>query len=318
MEQNNNAQMKPTPEWMAEKYAEMNDQYFGGRLGECDFSVSPLKINILGLFSLKGSNLRYRRYGNRGLYKAVPGGQVDITYKNFYNLCRPLISLNQNYIGTEEALLATLVHEMCHYWNYMYGYVPKRAHGADFMEAARYINATSHGRFSIQRVATAEENRNHSISDEHADDVLRKFKNVVPTFIYYTNSDVRLIMAANDKYFWDIVNRYKRFRNVEYIYASFDNELKLKLIALGYSKKTTSMRYWLIKDSRLSLDILNGKYGAKCYYDSHEIEESNTTMNVSKIIKETIDEYMNNIVNGNDDEVGEINPNQNLGLEAPQ
>ena len=175
--------MKPTPEWMAAKYAEMNDLYFGGRLGECDFSVYPIRMNILGCFSLKGDNLRYRRYGNRQIYKVTSQGDIDITYNNFYKLCRPMISLNQNYQGTEESLLATLVHEMCHYFNYMYGYVPKRSHGVDFMEAARYVNATSNGRFSIQRVASAEENRNRSISDEHRDEVLMKFKNVVPTFI---------------------------------------------------------------------------------------------------------------------------------------
>lgn len=124
-------------------------------------------------------------------------------------------------------------------------------------------------------------------------------------------------MAANEKYFRDIVSRYSHNINVEYIYGSFDNDFKLKLIALGYSKKTTSMRYWLIKDSRLTLDILNGKYGAECYYNCYEIKESDKTMNINKIITETINEYMDNIVNGNEDDVVDINPNQNLGLEVP-
>ena len=30
---------RPTVEWMAAKYAEMNEQLFGGQLGQCDFDV---------------------------------------------------------------------------------------------------------------------------------------------------------------------------------------------------------------------------------------------------------------------------------------
>jgi hypothetical protein len=150
---------KPTREWMAAKYAEMNEQLFNGSLGNCSFDIFTTgrgsQGGTLGWFKIKGSRILIERRSRR-MYKDG-WDRIYINRSNFADLCYPTIELNGNYTGTEYGFLATLVHEMCHYYTYMNGYAPKQGHGPEFKEIGYIVSSRSNGLFTIQRLATAEE-----------------------------------------------------------------------------------------------------------------------------------------------------------------
>ena len=60
---------KPTVEWMAQKYQEMNEKLFGGELGYCDFNIFTTgrgsEGGTLGWFKITARNIRIRRYNRR-------------------------------------------------------------------------------------------------------------------------------------------------------------------------------------------------------------------------------------------------------------
>lgn len=159
---------KPTVEWMAKKYWEMNEQVFNGELGDCDFGIFTTgrgsEGGVLGWFKITGRNIRVRRSTRRMFFRGWE--DEEITNYNFVELCKPRIELNGNYSGKEESFLTTLVHEMCHYYTYMNGKAPVQAHGREFKMACAMVQSTSGGRFTIQRVATAEQMSGLKLSDE--------------------------------------------------------------------------------------------------------------------------------------------------------
>lgn len=164
----NDMGFKPTVEWMAKKYWEMNEQVFNGELGDCDFGIFTTgrgsEGGVLGWFKITGRNIRVRRSTRRMFFRGWE--DEEITNYNFVELCKPRIELNGNYSGKEESFLTTLVHEMCHYYTYMNGKAPVQAHGREFKMACAMVQSTSGGRFTIQRVATAEQMSGLKLSDE--------------------------------------------------------------------------------------------------------------------------------------------------------
>ena len=116
--------MRPTVPWMREKYDEFNKLLFNGELGPCEFKVFTTGKgshgNRLGYFSLTGVSGVFISKSTRQMYRPLPNGQrLYVDEGNFAELCKPVIGMNGNYMATEEALCATLVHEMCHYYVYM-------------------------------------------------------------------------------------------------------------------------------------------------------------------------------------------------------
>lgn len=164
----NDMGFKPTVEWIAKKYWEMNEQVFNGELGDCDFGIFTTgrgsEGGVLGWFKITGRNIRVRRSTRRMFFRGWE--DEEITNYNFVELCKPRIELNGNYSGKEESFLTTLVHEMCHYYTYMNGKAPVQAHGREFKMACAMVQSTSGGRFTIQRVATAEQMSGLELSDE--------------------------------------------------------------------------------------------------------------------------------------------------------
>ena len=150
--------MKPTVEWMSEQYNTFNRELFGGRLGDCSFALFTSGIgsqgNRLGQFAMRTTGLKAEYRGGR-MFKYVYGSRVYVDKDNFVAMCNPTIELNGNYSATQEGWIGTLIHEMCHYADYMYGYCPKQGHGPSFREIASVVSARSNGRFSIKRLASA-------------------------------------------------------------------------------------------------------------------------------------------------------------------
>ena len=263
------ALMSPTTEWMARKYEEMNKLCFNGELGPCNFAVEKLHpVSVLGCFRMNNPNIRYYR-NDRNMFIQSIAGNIEVNAENFYNLCRPIISLSDYYQNTEEGLLSVLVHEMCHYKNYMFGKVPRKSHGTEFKNAATIASLNSNGRFNVESVATAEEKQNMSFSSENANEILRKYRNVIPLFILFKDTSVRLIMAANQRVLREVYLYYSKYYedSIQYIIAVNDDNLKLELIRLGFSKKRIGTRYYSIfKNNRLIMDMLKGKYNIEYWY----------------------------------------------------
>lgn len=159
----------PNVQWMAEKYDEMNSLLFDGKLMECDFGIFTSgrgsEGGVLGWFKMTGKNLKGRR-STRRLFKRYGWDEIDINRGNFVELCKPRIELNGNYSGKEESFLTTLVHEMCHYYTYMDGYMPVQAHGREFRSICSMVQMKSNGRFTIQRLASAEQMSGLELNDE--------------------------------------------------------------------------------------------------------------------------------------------------------
>ena len=261
--------MSPTTEWMARKYEEMNRLCFNGELGPCNFAVEKLHpVSVLGCFRMNNPNIRYYK-DDRKLFIQSIAGNTAVNAENFYNLCRPIISLSDYYKNSEEGLLSVLVHEMCHYQNFMYGKVPKQTHGTEFKKAATMASLNSNGRFNVQSVATAEEKQNMSFSSENTNEILRKYKNVIPLFILFKDTSVRLIMAANQRVLREVYSYYTKYYedSIQYIIVADDDNLKLEVIRLGFSRKRMSTKYYSnFKNNRLIMDMLKGKYNIEYWY----------------------------------------------------
>ena len=112
-----------TPQWMEEKFDEMNALHFNGKLRKCKFSVftsgKGSRGRVLGWFTFhKEPNVVFKRvkYPSKGAqaYINQEGKLFPTDIDDFVYYLNPEIKLNGNYNWTEKAALSTLVHEMCH------------------------------------------------------------------------------------------------------------------------------------------------------------------------------------------------------------
>ena len=244
---------KPNEEWMANKYNEMNQQLFGGSLGDCDFAIftsgKGSQGGVLGWFKITGSNVRADRYSRR-MFVGGWGTKVFIDKNNFVRLCKPRIELNGNYTGTEQSFLATLAHEMCHYYTYMNGYAPKQGHGLEFKEIGYIVSSRSKGLFTIQRLATAEEMSQLELNDEmkekRAKRLANKKSSVTAVLVFTTNGKVKLTMTSSQNLIDTISNEENR--RGENVVTSNDSNVIDYLFNKGYRKNMRTWRYWSLED----------------------------------------------------------------------
>ena len=243
---------KPTREWMAAKYAEMNEQLFNGSLGNCSFDIFTTgrgsQGGTLGWFKIKGSRILIERRSRR-MYKDG-WDRIYINRSNFADLCYPTIELNGNYTGTEYGFLATLVHEMCHYYTYMNGYAPKQWHGPEFKEIGYIVSSRSNGLFTIQRLATAEEMSQLELSDEmkekRAKRLANKKSSVSAVLVFTTNGKVKLTMTSSQNLIDTISNEENR--RGENVITTNDSSVIDYLFSKGYRKNMRTWRYWSLED----------------------------------------------------------------------
>jgi len=200
----NDMGFKPTVEWMAKKYWEMNEQVFNGELGDCDFGIFTTgrgsEGGVLGWFKITGRNIRIKRSTRRMFMRGWE--DEEINNYNFVELCKPRIELNGNYSGKEESFLTTLVHEMCHYYTYMNGKAPVQAHGREFRQACAMVQSTSGGRFTIQRVATAEQMSGLELNDEMKEKRKRRFeskKSKTTVLVYWDRDGKTKLVTTTSK-----------------------------------------------------------------------------------------------------------------------
>lgn len=267
-----NKSFKPTVNWMAEKYDEMNAKLFGGQLGQCDFNIFTSgrgsQGRTLGFFRMNGRGLKIeiatrKMFGHNDWF---PNDKEYVNKSNFYSVCRPSIELNGNYSGTEHAFLGTLVHEMCHYYTYMNGYAPKQGHGTEFRNIAYRVSYKSNGEFSIQRLASAEEMQNFELSDEMKAKQEKRLSNkkasLMAIFVYNINGTVKLSTTSSQALATRIIDSYKKL-DVPKVVVSNDLRLIELLYSHGYRRNFRTWRYWNVGNTDWIKTIDN--YDIKVY-----------------------------------------------------
>ena len=161
-----------TPEWMKEKFDQMNELLFDGKLKPCKLSLftsgKGSRGGTLGWF--KHKPLFYsksRQYGGKHpcYVKDWWGDKIWLDEDNFNQYAEPQIELNGNYNWTEKAALSTLVHEMCHYYDYKDGWAPVQAHGPSFRNIAAWVSRKSNEFFTVERLARAEQMKEMEFTD---------------------------------------------------------------------------------------------------------------------------------------------------------
>ena len=243
---------KPTVEWMAERYNEANQKLFNGALGECDFNVFTTgrgsQGGTLGWFKIAARGIMADRHSRKMFKQGLDRVYVD--RKNFVEMCHPTIELNGNYSGTEHGFLATLVHEMCHYYTYMNGYCPKQGHGPEFRQIGSIVSSRSNGLFTIQRLASAEDMSQLELNDEMKAKREKRLNNkkasVTAVLVFTIYGKVRLTMTSNQNLIDTISNEENR--RGENVVTSNDSNVIDYLFSKGYRKNMRTWRYWSLED----------------------------------------------------------------------
>ena len=377
---------KPTVEWMAQKYQEMNEQLFNGVLGDCNFNIFTTgrgsQGGTLGWFKIGARGIRVDRYSRR-MYKRIGWDTEYIDKHNFVNLCKPTIELNGNYSGTEHGFLATLVHEMCHYYTYMNGYCPKQCHGIEFKQIGSIVSSRSNGLFTIQRLATAEEMNELELNDEmkakRAKRLANKKASVTAVIVFTQEGKVKLTITSNQSLV-NLITKTEEGERNEKVVSTNDANIIDYLFNKGYRINMRTWRYWSLEDKPwinefknmlletsgetlgvrrpqpqpqvqsqqkeprriFSIKTSTGsfEYDGSVYNslfkalrerfpkmsddtikkimnnpNNYKMEESRKT--AKSIIREVIDELMNNEFKGADNDSVEITPDMNLGKFSP-
>lgn len=243
---------KPTVEWMAERYNEANQKLFNGALGECDFNVFTTgrgsQGGTLGWFKIAARGIMADRHSRKMFKQGLDRVYVD--RKNFVEMCHPTIELNGNYSGTEHGFLATLVHEMCHYYTYMNGYCPKQGHGPEFRQIGSIVSSRSNGLFTIKRLASAEDMSQLELNDEMKAKREKRLNNkkasVTAVLVFTIYGKVKLTMTSSQNLIDTISNEENR--RGENVVTSNDSNVIDYLFSKGYRKNMRTWRYWSLED----------------------------------------------------------------------
>lgn len=308
---------KVSIDWIRDKYVEMNQILFAGQLGDCDFDIftkgKGSEGGILGYFKLSGKLKADRRTGR--MYMDTYYGMVEVNSGNFIKLCKPLIALNGNYIGTEYGFLVTLIHEMCHYYTYMRGIAPTKAHGSEFYRIGNIVSNKSGGLFTIERLATAEQMSNLELNDDmkakKEKRITNKKASIYAVFEYRYGNKVNLTTTSSQ----GLINKICNFNGrkfVEKVIITNDIELIDFLFEKGYTKNFRVWRYWDVSDEPW-LSKLDGISNKKVIKNTEYISEHNIR---DRSREEIINEVINRFIKEKDDFV-EINSDMNLGISSP-
>lgn len=314
MDTNIDKSFKPTIEWMASKYEEMNKRLFMGQLGMCDFGIFTngrgSEGRTLGYFQCGARGLQAERRSRR-MFISSWGNLTYINKDNFVDLCHPIIKLNGNYSGTEHVFTNVLVHEMCHYYTYMHGFLPKQAHGVDFRNIAANVAYRSNGEFSVQRLASAEDMSQLELSDEMKEKKNKRIANrktsITVVLRFMTDGRVELTNAVSKSLIDLILGSYNR-NDVKKIVTSNDENLINDIFNKGYKSTMRTWKYWTFNDRDIIENLSKYKVN-ETYNPKYMVDESRRKINT--LIKEVIDDYIS------DGDIIDIPSDMNLGLHSP-
>lgn len=255
-EEHSTEKMKPTTEWMTKWYDIMNQRLFNGELGAC--ILRPFTTGkgsngrTLGWFKITASNIKVDR-STRRIFKSDYYSRQYVDRSSFPSICKPCIELNANYSAPEDSWLNTLVHEMCHYYTYMYGYAPKQGHGPEFREIGAIVSSKSNGLITIQRLASAEEmthfDLDANIKQKNQERLDRKKSNLNVCVIILDNKQVRLVTTTSMKLVDEIANLHNTKNDTLYFGCSHETGLVDLLYSKGYRSSMRTYRYWDISNA---------------------------------------------------------------------
>lgn len=311
---NTDKTFKPTVEWMKVRYKEMNDLLFNGELGSCDFKIFTIgngsQGRKLGFFMMQATNLSYNKKTRKMFYTDIYFDNIPITHSNFAKICRPLIAINGNYHGTECAFLNTLVHEMCHYLDYMSGIYPRNKHGKGFKEIAENIRfkLESYGLLKIEQFASTEQKEqielDSHIRDKQIKKKEKKMSSIQAVFQFYKTGTIELTTTSSDElvqYIIDKMNDDKYNFGITKIEIVKDMELINTLYNNGYLVNMRKWRTWDVTNEKW-LGMLNNVEKETIYQHKYGLRTESIKRNsYDKIITEVIKNYTNRINKDNID-----------------
>lgn len=312
---NSNDKFTPTTDWLREKYNEINNHIFDGKLGNCDFEVftsgKGSQGKSFGHFGIRRNGLKIRRSDRKLIYYF--GGEVfTINESNFYEETKPIIGVNGNYKRTERAWLNTLVHEMCHYYTYRKGYAPVQAHGPEFRNIAEFVGLKSNGVFDVKRFSNDDDYELDSkISDRNEKREVNKKSKLKVILVFKKNGQVQLVTTTSENLIYKIVTQNTR-QFCDKILKSESPELIEYLWKKGFKNNMKAYRFWPVENT----DIVNefNKY-PHTRLDRWGINE---VFNITKSdIKLMVEMTIKRIMGQQGDEYVDINPNMNLSIETP-
>lgn len=245
--------MKPDLDWITQKYDEFNRKYFDGVLNSCDLECRPYGRRCLGYFTIQGENIKYEKSSRRMFWSDFDNSRVYVDYDLFVSLCAPLIVLNTNYDAPESSWENTLIHEMCHYYTYMDGYIPKQGHGREFKDIARQLYDKTNGEIVITTYDATGDfvQTNQKILQTAEKRQTNRVSNTFATLTITSNKEILLRMFTEAT-----LKSFLHFSKDEIIYCS-NNDLITRLFDLGYNRIMRKLTiYWLITKPQI-IDILN-------------------------------------------------------------
>lgn len=264
---NSDEKFTPTVDWIADKYFELNEWLFNGRLGNCLFEVFTRGEGMetsLGHFRFTGRGIKYSERTGQMYYYTGYGEKEKIDANNFALYTKPMIGLNGNYKRTEYMWLNTLVHEMCHYYTYMGGRRPVQAHGIDFRQISSIVGIRSNGIFNIKRICDAENvgELDEKIAARRQKREENKKSKMTALLVFRTNGDVQLITTTSQKLI-DVVIANNNKPICKRILATNDKSYIEYLWGKDYkhnmspSKSGTNYKYWPVQGEDLVDEIKN-------------------------------------------------------------
>lgn len=339
MENDDRILMRATPEWIKEKYDEMNQLLFNGSLGRCNFGLFSSgrgsEGGWLGRFRIGGNVVVDRRTRQMSTNSVSLGSGlylsgVAIKQYNFYDKCKPYIEFNSHYQATEEALLHVLVHEMCHYYTYMFGKCPKQGHGPEFKNIAQRIYNISNGKFNITTHCDSVAFANFKLDDDMAQKKEtrkeNKKSNATAILVFTDLNDIELSLVAtkNEALLNQIISKnqnkdqYKELQRGKTlaIWTSNDSDFINILFNNHYGRVFRTYKYWNIDGKPFTNELLNLQHDV--VYESQEFNVSlfmtESKKTISQIISEEINSYLRN-QKGKD--YIEITPDMDLSEYSP-
>ena len=267
---NSDEKFTPTVDWIADKYFELNEWLFNGKLGNCLFEIYTSGKGMersLGHFRFTGTNIKYDKR-TREMYWADPKGggllRFPINRNNFVHYTKPMIGFNGHYKRTEFMWLNTLVHEMCHYYTYMDGILPVQAHGVKFRQIGALIERKSNGIFKIKTLCDAENlgDLDAKIVNKRQKRDDKKKSRMTALLVFRTNGDVQLITTTYQKVI-DVVIANNNKLICKRILATNDESYIEYLWGEGFKhnmspgKNDNTYRYWQVQGKDLVDEIKN-------------------------------------------------------------
>ena len=251
--EDNGEKVELDQEYLQGLYDILNDEYFDGKLGDCTIGTfSGRKVRTLGYFHLNSTYVDQNKRMFVHSFSA-PNGRIYIDSDNFAELCKPEINLNANYKWTTKQMEATLLHEMCHYWTWKRGNAPTQGHGPEFRMIASHVSKKSDGKFSIQRLASAEEMQNLELDPELRASMQKraenKINNTYVILLYRENGTVYLSRTTS----WQAIAKSTKIHSntgvtfispAKKIEVYRDKELTENLNERGYSSNCIGELKW--------------------------------------------------------------------------